>query len=256
MMSFIRYYLPEFVSHGMMYYVGHARFYMQQYINNTFSASGITDRIFVGDLASASNCEAMKEQGITHIVSVINGAYKLFPDDFAYMMIHINDDPWVDIGKYFDESNKFIDNALMEKNSKVMIHCQRGVSRSVTLLLAYLLFKINTGNKIQQENVENVINNILQNVQSHRSIADPNSGFITCLRNYVYRINNYVIPISDLNLHSDVKLLPHFDHPVSTIHAVDGNVDPMADVDPKSNEDKDCSKNLFECEGNVKTGEE
>jgi protein tyrosine phosphatase len=184
-----------------MYCVGVAQCYVQYYINNAFSASQITDRLFVGDLASASNIEAMKEQGITHIVSVFNGMVEMFPSDFKYKPIHINDDPWIDIKKYFDESNTFIDDALSMQDTKVMIHCQRGVSRSVTLLMAYLLFKINQKNQIPKSEISHTITNLLSEIKSHRSIADPNPGFMDSLYKYICDINHYT-EFDDLTLSS------------------------------------------------------
>jgi dual specificity phosphatase 12 len=190
-MSNIRYYLPDIISDNIMYYLGHCRCYLQGYVNTTFSASEITDKIFIGDLASASNFEALKEQGITHILTIMNGAYEIFPDKFTYKMIHVNDDPWVDIGKFFDESNEFIEQALLKPGSKIMIHCQRGVSRSVTLLLAYKLKKMNDEEKISVQFVEQAIKNILTDVKAHREIADPNQGFLESLKAFVHRLNGY-----------------------------------------------------------------
>jgi predicted protein tyrosine phosphatase len=189
-MSFIRSYLPESINSNVMYYFGKTRCYLQYYVNNTFSANQIVPRIYVGDLASASNKEALQEQGITHIVSIYNGCYEIFPDDFKYKIIHINDDTWIDIDNYFDESNDFIDSALNNNNAKVMIHCQRGVSRSVTLLIAYLLWKKNKETKIENDNIDNTINNIIKEIKVHRPIAEPNDGFINCLKKYIFRLNN------------------------------------------------------------------
>jgi len=180
-----------------MYCAGWIRCKMQGYYNTTFSASEITENIYVGDLASASNKKAMKEQGITHILTVLNGAYEIFPDDFSYKVIHINDDPWVDIGKYFDESNKFIDEALQNRNNKIMIHCQRGASRSVTLLLAYKIYKLNQKEKIKYEEIDNTINSVLDSVKNQRSIAEPNKGFIDSLKTYICKLNNYDLDIND-----------------------------------------------------------
>lgn len=191
MFSYIRSYLPEPVNTNVMYYAGMTQCMLQYYINNTFSASEIETRLFVGDLASASNREAMKEQGITHIIPIFNGAYELFPDDFEYKIIHINDDAWVDIGQFFDEYISYIDNVMNIPNTKIMIHCQRGASRSVTLMLAYLIYKTNQAKRIPLESVDEIINRILSEVKSHRPIADPNEGFMKALKCYVYRLNGY-----------------------------------------------------------------
>lgn len=191
MMSFLRSYLPETFNESIMFYSGRALCWAQYYLNNTFSASEITERLYVGDLASASNFKALKDQGITHIVTVINGAYELYPGEFQCKIIHVNDDPWVDISQYFDETNAFIDDALSQPNTKVMIHCQRGVSRSVTLLLAYLLTKQNEEKVIPKEEVDSIVEKTLSNVKAHRPVADPNTGFIDSLKKYIYKKNCY-----------------------------------------------------------------
>jgi predicted protein tyrosine phosphatase len=200
--SFIRYYLPNPVSENVMYYIGKAKCFLQWYINNTFSANEITEKIFIGDLASASNDEAMLEQGITHVVSVINGSYELFPEKFTYKIIHINDDPWVDIGQYFDETNVFIESAIKDPKNKVMIHCHRGISRSVTLLMAYLLSELNKKNKILQDEVDATIQFLLEEVKGRRSIASPNEGFIEALKIYVYKLNGYDLKFLELSKES------------------------------------------------------
>lgn len=191
-MSFLRSYLPDSVNNNVMYYTGKCRCFLQYYIDNKFSASGITDKLFVGDLASASNNEAMRQQGITHIVGVFNGGVEFYPNEFSYKIIHVNDDPWINIDEYFDESNSFIDNAFASTpDAKVMIHCQKGISRSVTLLMAYLLFKLNEKKQIQENEIDDVIYNLLNDVKTHRPIADPNNGFIESLKRYVKKINKY-----------------------------------------------------------------
>lgn len=194
-MSGIRSYLPETFNENLMFYVGRARSLVQGYVNDTFSASKITNNIFVGDLASASNKSAMLEQGITHVLFVMNGGYEIFPKDMEYKLIHVNDDPWVDISKYFAESNQFIDEAIgtekLREGNKIMIHCQRGVSRSVTLLVAYELWKRNQKKPIPQPDIDSQIDSIMHGIKVHREIAEPNPGFMKCLQKYVHDLNSY-----------------------------------------------------------------
>lgn len=192
-MSTIRSYLPESINNQIMYYAGVARYCVQPYISNTFSANQITQNIYIGDIASAFNNEAMKEQGITHIISIYNGAWATYADEFVYKIIHVNDDTWVDIGEYFDETNIFIEEVLSDPSNKILIHCQCGVSRSVTLLAAYLLWKENYHNKIELDELDTKINNIIKFIQEKRAVANPNDGFISCLKKYICFINSYQI---------------------------------------------------------------
>ncbi len=190
-MTSIRSYLPEIINNNFMYYLGKVRCTFQGYYDTTFTASQITSNMFVGDLASSLNKDAMKEQGITHIVSVINGSSEMFPEDFEYHIIHINDDSWVDIKQHFIETNKFIENASLNPVNKILIHCHRGASRSVTVACAYLLWTRNKVCKIPEDKIDEVVNTILEDIKSHRSIACPNEGFVNGLKDYVKEINDY-----------------------------------------------------------------
>lgn len=191
MMSHVRSYLPDSVNNNVMYYAGQVRYMIQPYISNTFSASQITSNIYIGDIASSFNDDALKDQGITHVISVFNGAWETYPENFKYKIIHINDDTWTNIGKYFDESNEFIEMALNDPKNKIMIHCHRGISRSVTLLSAYLLWKRNCDKKIPFEFIDDAVNDVINYIQQRRSIAKPNIGFIKCLVKYVCKLNDY-----------------------------------------------------------------
>ena len=52
----------------------------------------------------------------------------------------IKDDPSFDIRPYFDESAAFIDDAVRH-SSRILVHCVAGVSRSATLVLAWMMLR-------------------------------------------------------------------------------------------------------------------
>ena len=55
----------------------------------------------------------------------------------------VDDFPDQDIGQYFDEAVKFINDALEEKESNVvLVHCLQGKSRSASIICAYLINKL------------------------------------------------------------------------------------------------------------------
>lgn len=56
-----------------------------------------------------------------------------------YLYIPVEDHEDYQIDKYFDQTFDFIEKARKETN--VLIHCMVGVSRSVTIAIAYLLKK-------------------------------------------------------------------------------------------------------------------
>jgi protein-tyrosine phosphatase len=60
----------------------------------------------------------------------------LIPD---YLYIPAEDDPSFDIAYYFDLSFKFIEATRSKTN--ILIHCESGTNRSITILIAYLIRK-------------------------------------------------------------------------------------------------------------------
>lgn len=98
--------------------------------------------IYIGDLASL---ETAKDAGFTHIVSLIPGAMPATfnPTDFAgHLHIEMDDNEVTNIMTHFTDTNKFIHDALSSnKDNKVLVHCVAGMSRSVTIVLAYLLLQ-------------------------------------------------------------------------------------------------------------------
>jgi protein-tyrosine phosphatase len=62
----------------------------------------------------------------------------MITEKFNVLWINVNDELQADIKKYFDETNQFLYNCK-EKNEKVLVHCQMGISRSSSIVLAYLM---------------------------------------------------------------------------------------------------------------------
>jgi len=84
----------------------------------------------------------------------------------TYLQIKVPDIPTTNLFPYFQETTEFIDNAL-KRNEGVLVHCQMGVSRSATLIIAYLMKK------------ENLLKDAAFKIVSiNRPIINPNAGFI------------------------------------------------------------------------------
>lgn len=73
----------------------------------------------------------------------------------------------------------FKDNAKND-NGKVLVHCKKGISRSTTIVMAYLL------KKNKDENTKLEPQEILDKLQEKRRIATPKANFIYQL--YLYNI--------------------------------------------------------------------
>ena len=99
---------------------------------------GIIPHLFLGSIGSASNLKQLENFKITHIVCAVSGIKNFFPDKFKYLNINLLDSEKEDIKKYFSQSYEFIDKAI-KNNGNVLVHCHAGVSRSSTILIAYIM---------------------------------------------------------------------------------------------------------------------
>ena len=105
----------------------------------------IDDKLFLGDANHAKNWQMMQDLNITHIINVTEFVPNYFEDNkdikITYLKIKIDDAHSVSIDKFFEQSNKFIDDAITKDGNRCFVHCQMGVSRSSTICIAYLMWK-------------------------------------------------------------------------------------------------------------------
>ncbi|CAI5461707.1 unnamed protein product [Closterium sp. Yama58-4] len=98
----------------------------------------IDEGLYLGSLNSASNREALLELGIKSIVTVANdtGAPP-FPDTFSYTLVHVADAMHVDLTSHFEGCFVAIEEG--RKAGGVLVHCLAGMSRSATIVIAYMM---------------------------------------------------------------------------------------------------------------------
>ena len=127
----------------------------------------ITDKLYLGDLLGAFNVEKLKSLGIKKVLSVIIGTFSKYKesDNIIQKTIWVNDVPWQNIIKYFGECLNFI-----KGEDKVLVHCAAGVSRSASIVIAYIMWD----KKMSFEEA-------FEFVESKRNIG-PNNGFIEQLK--------------------------------------------------------------------------
>lgn len=126
----------------------------------------ITEKLFISDENSAATKKLLEEMRITHILIVGNHLKKRFPNDYQYLHLLIDDLPEQKLAPYFEQVFTFI-----EEGERVLVHCAAGVSRSASMVIAYLMMK----NKWNYETAHGF-------VKKGRSIINPNSSFVNQLR--------------------------------------------------------------------------
>lgn len=127
--------------------------------------------------------------GITHVLNAAHGKtlYHVHtgPDYYNESGIIYHGVPAMDmftfkLDRYFDEACDFIGKAVGTKktgtlNGKILVHCKEGVSRSASLVLAYLV-----------RDQEMTLKDAVRLVRSKREIS-PNQGFLQQLIDYSYK---------------------------------------------------------------------
>jgi protein-tyrosine phosphatase len=97
----------------------------------------IIDHIYLGDLRAADDTSILQLHEITHIINCAVGLPETFPENYKYLSLNLRDDTDQDLSEAFKVSLEF----LKDKNAKVFIHCKQGVSRSASIVLAYLIME-------------------------------------------------------------------------------------------------------------------
>ncbi|XP_006984823.2 dual specificity protein phosphatase 13B isoform X4 [Peromyscus maniculatus bairdii] len=133
--------------------------------------------LFLGDAYAARDKSRLIQLGITHVVNVAAGKFQVDTGakfyrgtPLEYYGIEADDNPFFDLSVYFLPVARYIREALNSPRSRVLVHCAMGVSRSATVVLAFLMIC---------ENMTLV--DAIQTVQTHRDIC-PNSGFLRQLQ--------------------------------------------------------------------------
>lgn len=116
---------------------------------------------------------------ISCILNVTAEIDNFFPDMFRYMNIPVIDNEETDLLRYFNDSYRFISQALKE-DKNVLVHCKMGISRSATIVIAYVMKTRNWD-----------LTRSLEHVKKRRTCVKPNPHFMKQLEVYEVR-NNFV----------------------------------------------------------------
>ena len=88
-------------------------------------------------MAAAQDLETLQNLKITHILTLGGLMDPEFPEKFEYKVMEIIDEEDFDYIAHFDEAIEFVNKGVTE--GAVLVHWYAGVSRSATLVIAYLI---------------------------------------------------------------------------------------------------------------------
>ncbi|KAI4827867.1 hypothetical protein KUCAC02_031229 [Chaenocephalus aceratus] len=108
------------------------------------SASRILPYLFLGCAKDSTNLDVLSKYNIKYILNVTPNLPNMFEHegDFKYKQIPISDHWSQNLSQFFPEAISFIDEARSKKCG-ILVHCLAGISRSVTVTVAYLMQKLN-----------------------------------------------------------------------------------------------------------------
>ncbi|KAI9295683.1 dual specificity protein phosphatase 12 [Neoconidiobolus thromboides FSU 785] len=137
----------------------------------------IKEHLYLGSYDALQKPQLLETLNITHILTVGKNMNNCnLTEKIIRLQINVFDEENENLLQYFDQTNNFID-AAIKQNGNVLVHCMAGISRSATVVIAYLMKKHNWS-------VEEALNQVTK----ARSIIDPNPGFREQLQLY-YEIN-------------------------------------------------------------------
>ncbi|CAF1446882.1 unnamed protein product [Adineta steineri] len=139
----------------------------------------IDDFLYHGTINHASNMKLLRDLNIRHIINICHVPLdREIIKNFNVLWVNIQDEDDVDINQYFEKTNDFL-LSCKEKKEKVLVHCQMGISRSSSIVLAYLM-------KYHHDTLMKAYDFLLD----RRPISCPNPGFLIQLIRYGKELRN------------------------------------------------------------------
>ncbi|KAH0826671.1 hypothetical protein J3R83DRAFT_5059 [Lanmaoa asiatica] len=145
----------------------------------------IVPHLWIGDLPSALDVETLKSKKIFSVVTAMRGKVTINATFYKYQ-INMDDSADEDVLVHFLPSISFIQKEL-DKGHGVLVHCQAGISRSATIVAAYLMYT----RKLDASAA-------LDMIKAVRPHTDPNEGFLQQLEIFhqaSYKISRRSKPI-------------------------------------------------------------
>lgn len=152
----------------------------------------IVPNLYLGNEIDAKDLEKLKQNNIYYILNVTKNI-QFYCDheinNFVCKRIAVDDMTNQNLKQHFDEAIKFIDEGI-DNNKKVLVHCQAGISRSPTIVIAYLMYKYNLS-----------MNDAYSKVKDIRPIVAPNLIFMSQLMDYEAKLNAKESNVNKINTH-------------------------------------------------------
>ncbi|CAI7763828.1 unnamed protein product [Closterium sp. NIES-53] len=139
--------------------------------------SRVLEHVYVGSDFVARSREVLKEAGITHVLNCVGFVCpEYFPEEINYKTLWLQDNTGEDLVCVLYDVFDYIE-AVRAARGRVFIHCCQGISRSTSLVIAYLMWR---------EGIP--FGDAFKRVKALRAVANPNMGFACQLLQWQTRI--------------------------------------------------------------------
>ncbi|KAI6661582.1 Dual specificity protein phosphatase 10-like [Oopsacas minuta] len=98
----------------------------------------ILPHLVLGNVYDADNKQVLQKLNVGYIINVSEHIPFKFEKDFKYFRVPTKDNTGANLTTYFNGAFEFIETART-KGSVVFIHCHAGISRSVSITIAYMI---------------------------------------------------------------------------------------------------------------------
>ncbi|CAD8113685.1 unnamed protein product [Paramecium sonneborni] len=130
------------------------------------------NQLWLGDYTAAQDKLTLDKKGIRTVLTVASQLNIKYNDqNINHKTYSILDSEQANVAQFFDDSFYLIKNGL--KSGSVLVHCAAGVSRSASIVIAYLM-----------RNKDLTYSEAFSYVKSKRFVICPNSGFQRQLKNF------------------------------------------------------------------------
>ncbi|EAR94740.2 dual specificity phosphatase domain protein (macronuclear) [Tetrahymena thermophila SB210] len=142
-------------------------------LQNYTHIANIIDNVYLSDYNTAQDFQVLTLFKITHIINCSpQNCINNFGNKIQYLNVEILDEWEANLIENLDAIFKFIQKS-QRQNGRILIHCYRGISRSPSVVIAYIIKNLNINE-----------NQALKYCKSRYQQAEPNASFMIQLQSY------------------------------------------------------------------------
>ena len=159
----------------------------------------ILPNLYLSSETPAKNLTLLKQLHINHILNLTGFKHHTnelrfkfdYPTEFTILHIKIADEMNVKISDHFDEALRFISDSIdKDRSNRILVHCEAGISRSSTIVIAYLM-------QYHHQSLKNAYTYVKQ----RKNNIGPNLNFLKQLIQFEKQLNDNPDLQSSFSLH-------------------------------------------------------